>query len=124
MLDGRPPLIGWRRLLRGGLGLGQIVGGELAAADEVRPQARLRGQVVAVGPQTIAGRAFDVAVIELYGDAPRPPSGVGDVAAGTRLDGVMAVDRRSGVLLRLDLDCANPAYAVRLRLVRIESAKP
>ncbi len=124
VLDGRPPLIGWRRLLRGGLELGQIVDGELAAADEVRPQARVRGQVVAIGPQTIAGRDFDVAVIELYGDAPRPPNGVGDVAAGTRLDGVMAVDRRSSVLLRLDLNCANPDYALRRRLVRIGSAKP
>ena len=28
----------------------------------------MRGQVVAIGPQTTAGRQFDVAVIELFGE--------------------------------------------------------
>jgi hypothetical protein len=40
----------------------------------------------------------------------------------TRLDGVMAVDRRSGLLLRLELRCANPSFALRRRLVRVEQA--
>lgn len=124
VLVGRPPLIGWQRLLRGTLDLGQLVQGELAAADESLPRGRVRGQVVAVGPQALAGRNFDVAVIELFGDAPQPASNVGEHAASTRLDGVMAVDRRSGVLLRLELRCANPAYAVRRRLIRVESGSP
>ena len=122
VLDGRPPLIGWQRLLRGTLDLGQLVSGDLAAAGETLPRGRVRGQVVAVGPQQLAGRQFDVAVIELFGDAPQPATSVGEHAASTRLDGVMAVDRRSGVLLRLELRCANPAYAVRRRLVRVEAA--
>ena len=79
------------------------------------PRARVRGQVVAVGPQSIAGRAFDVAVIELYGDAPQ---GEGS----TRLDGALVVDRGSGLVLRLDLRSAQPLYQLQRRLVRVESA--
>ena len=123
---GRPPLLAWRRLLKPGLVLGQVLSGELAAADEPVASARVRGQVVAVGPQTVAGRAFDVAVIELFGEAPMARNSPGDGAQnGTgrsaRLDGVMAIDRPSGLLLRLDLRCDNPDFAVQRRLLRIVS---
>lgn len=122
-LDARAGLIGWRRLLKPDLSLGQVLSGELAAADEQVPGARVRGQVVATGPQTIAGRHFDVAVIELFGDAPAPRTGAGESLPGSvRLDGVMAVDRRSGLLLRLELRCANADYALRRRLLRVEPA--
>jgi hypothetical protein len=70
--------------------------------------------VVAQGVQTVAGRSFDVAVIELFGDA---PLGEND---STRVSGVMAVDRSSGLLLRLELSSSNPAYSMRRRLVRVE----
>lgn len=120
--DMTQPLIRWHRLLRPDLQLGQVVYGELAAADSARGQARVRGQVVATGPQTIAGRNFDVAVIELFGDVPIPLDAGGGLEAGaTRLDGVMAIDRRSGVLLRLELRSSNAAYAMRRRLVRVEA---
>lgn len=123
VLSSRPALIGWSRLLKRDLKLGQVLYGDLAAADEVRPSARVRGQVVATGPQTLAGRSFDVAVIELFGEAPLKRNDQGDIGQGsTRLDGVMAVDRNSGVLLRLELGCANPDYALRRRLQRVESA--
>jgi len=123
VLEGRAPLMGWRRLLKPDLSLGQVLVGELAAADQVRPAARVRGQVVATGPQTIAGRSFDVAVIELFGEAPAAPAGVGGIdQASTRLDGVMAVDRRNGLLLRLELRCGNAEYNLRRRLVRVEGA--
>jgi hypothetical protein len=122
VLEARAPLLGWRRLLKTDLVLGQVLVGELAAADTARPSARVRGQVVATGPQTIAGRAFDVAVIELFGEAPLSHEGPGGMDQGsTRLDGVMAVDRRSGVLLRLELRCGNPDFALRRRLVRVEA---
>ena len=125
VLDGRPPLIGWHRLLKPGLVLGQVLAGELAAAGEVVAAARVRGQVVATGPQTVAGRNFDVAVIELFGEAPMAHSGTGEASDGsTRLDGVMAVDRQNGLLLRLELRSANPAYTLRRRLLRIEAAAP
>jgi hypothetical protein len=114
-LDGRTPLIAWQRLLKPDLQLGQVLVGELHAADDQGMPARLRGQVVAQGVQTVAARAFDVAVIELFGDAPTGESG------STRIDGVMAVDRGSGVLLRLELRCANPAFSLRRRLMRVES---
>ncbi len=117
------PLIAWRRLLRSDLALGQVVTGELAAAGELLPSARLRGQVVATGPQTVAGQTFDVAVIELFGEAPRPRNNHGDTPAGSaRLDGSMAVDRHSGLLLRLDMRCDNPDFALRRRLVRLVTA--
>jgi len=118
----RGPLLGWRRLLKADLVLGQVLEGELFAAGETQGNARVRGQVVATGPQTVAGRRFDVAVIELFGDVPQPRSAAGDIAQGsTRLEGVMAVDRQSGVLLRLELRSANGDFSLRRRLQRVEA---
>jgi hypothetical protein len=77
----------------------------------------VRGQVVAVGPQTLAGRHFDVAVIDLFGDALRGDS-------STRLDGAIVVGRASGVLLRLDLRSAMPAFNLQRRLSSVEPASP
>ncbi|MCW5657489.1 MAG: hypothetical protein KIT60_07285 [Burkholderiaceae bacterium] len=114
-VDHRVPLVKWRRLLQPDLQLGQVLAGDLYSADpSALGHARLRGQVVAQGVQTIAGRSFDVAVIELFGDAP-----MGDNDS-TRVSGVMAVDRSSGLLLRLELSSSNPAYSMRRRLVRVE----
>lgn len=122
-LDGRAAQIGWRRLLRPQLQLGQVIAGELAAAGETQPGARVRGQVVAVGPKELDGRSFDVAVIELFGDA--PASGGSrelDGGGSTRIEGVMAVDRRNGLLLRLELRSGNPEFMLTRRLMRVESA--
>jgi hypothetical protein len=69
--------------------------------------------VVAVGPQTLAGRLFDVAVIELFGDAQRDDR-------YARLDGVIVVDRHSGVLLRLEVRSALAVFSEQRRLVRVE----
>lgn len=122
VLESRAPLLGWQRLLKPELVLGQVLTGELAAANSTRADARVRGQVVATGPQTIAGRAFDVAVIELFGEAPLRSDVAGGMDQGsTRLDGVMAVDRRNGLLLRLELRSGNADFALRRRLVRVES---
>ncbi len=106
--------LAWPRLLRSGLALGQVTAGEIVRVDDPHARARMRGQVVAVGPQTLAGRRFDVAVVELFGDAP-----LGD--GSTRVAGVIVVDRRSGVLLRLDLRSANPLFALQRRLVRVDA---
>ncbi len=103
----------WQRLLQAELPLGQVLAGDFERVGEPLLRARVRGQVVARGPQTLAGRAFDVAVIELFGDAQR-----GDTS--TRLDGVLVVDSASGVLLRLDLRSALPEFNLQRRLVRIE----
>jgi hypothetical protein len=105
----------WPMLIRGELALGSVVSGDISVVGDPQARARIRGQVVAIGPQQVAGRSFDVAVIELYGDAPRGE-------AYTRVDGAMVVDRRYGVLLRLDLRSALPAFRTQRRLVRIESA--
>ena len=123
MLDARAPLIGWRQLLKTDLVLGQVLSGELAAADENVASARVRGQVVATGDQTVAGRRFDVAVIELFGESPHARGSADDITqTSTRLDGVMAVDRSSGVLLRLEVRSSNADFAVRRRLLRIDPA--
>jgi len=120
--DGRPaPAVVWRRLLRPGLTLGQVVSGELLGPGDVVPAGRLRAQVVAIGPQTLDGRRFDVAVLELFGDVPVTLPG-GSATVPGRLEGVMAVDRDSGVLLRLDLRSANPDFTVWQRLVSVEAA--
>lgn len=108
----------WQRLLKPDLQLGQVVAGELRAAEVAFAPTRVRGQVVALGPQNVAGRHFDVAVIELFGDVP----GVAG-SPSTRLDGVMAIDRTSGLLLRLELRCDNPAFVLRRRLLRVEAAR-
>lgn len=108
-----PGVLAWQRLLRRDLELGQVVAGEMTVVGDPLSRARVRGQVVAVGPQTIAGRRFDAAVIDLFGDAQR-----GD--ASTRLDGGLVVDRSSGVLLRLELRSALPEYNLQRRLARIE----
>lgn len=117
--DGTPALVGWQRLLPARLELGQVVAGELSTAQSPAGAARVRGQVVAIGPQRIGERVFDVAVIELFGDA---PAAAGEPGASARLDGVMAVDRRSGVLLRLELRCENSRFSLRRRLLRVETA--
>ena len=114
--DSRAPLVSWHRLLKPDLQVGQVLVGDLYAADPASAApARVRGQVVAQGVQQIVGRSFDVAVIELFGDAPTTDGGF------ARLNGVMAVDRSSGLLLRLELSCSNPDFAMRRRLTRVES---
>ncbi|MCK7493959.1 MAG: hypothetical protein MZW92_23840 [Comamonadaceae bacterium] len=65
-------------------------------------RARLRGQVVAVGPQSVAEPP-----LRRRGDrALRRRASSGE--AFTRVDGAIVVDRASGVLLRLDLRSAQP----------------
>lgn len=105
----------WPRLLRAELPLGQVTAGDVLVVGDPLVRARLRGQVVAVGAQMVAGRRFDVAVVELFGDVQR-----GD--ANTRVDGSIVIDRDSGVLLRLDLRSADPAFALQRRLMRVEPA--
>lgn len=107
----------WPQLLRHEPQLGQVLAGTMSLADDAFQRARLRGQVVAVGPQTLAGRRFDVAVIELFGDVQQGDSAV-------RLDGVIVIDRASGVLLRLDLRSAQRGFDLQRRLMRVDAAEP
>ncbi|MBL8328079.1 MAG: hypothetical protein JNJ71_04440 [Rubrivivax sp.] len=106
-----PPV--WPALLREQLELGRVVSGELRDPGDARQWARVRGQVVAVGPQSLAGQEFNVAVVELFGDAHQ-----GDTSA--RLDGVLVLDRGSGLTLRLDLFSSVSAFNLQRRLVRLE----
>ncbi len=103
----------WQRLLRPDMALGDVLAGDVFGGDSGLG-GRLRGQVVAVGVQTGLGRPFDAAVIELYGDVPLAEH-------STRLDGVMVVDRKSGVLLRLELRSGNPEFSLRRVLLRVEA---
>lgn len=106
--------LSWPRLLRGELQLGAVTAGDMLVVGDPLTRARMRGQVVAVGAQTVAGRRFDAIVVELFGDAQR-----GD--ATTRVDGAIVVDRASGLLLRLDLRSANGSFSLQRRLVRVEA---
>lgn len=105
----------WPHLLRSEMVLGTVTAGHIVVAGDPLARARMRGQVVAVGPQTVAGRRFDVAVVELFGDAQRGE-------AYTRVEGAIVVDRSSGVLLRLDLRSAQSSFSLQRRLVRVEPA--
>lgn len=115
VVEAPPGVLAWHRLLQTRMALGDVLSGDLQISGDVQQRARVRGQVVAVGPQSIGGRPFDVAVIELYGDVPSGES-------STRLDGAMVVDRRSGLLLRLDLRSAQPLFQIQRRLVHVEPA--
>lgn len=106
--------LSWPRLLRGDLVLGAVTAGDMLVVGDPLTRARMRGQVVAAGPQTVAGRRFDAIVVELFGDAQR-----GDNT--TRVDGAIVVDRASGLLLRLDLRSANSSFSLQRRLVRVEA---
>lgn len=116
VIDAAPGVLVWRRLLKRGVALGEVLTGEVAVNGDSDLRARVRGQVVALGPQSIAGRAFEAAVIELFGD-------VSIGATSTRLEGAIVVDRDSGLLLRLDLRSAHPRFQVQRRLVRVDSAR-
>jgi hypothetical protein len=113
LLEAPEGALQWPQLLRGEMALGQVVAGDLALGADPMSRARVRGQVVAVGPQTVAGRPFDVAVIELFGDAQRGE-------AFTRVEGALVIDRVSGVLLRLDLRSGQPGFSLQRRLLRID----
>ncbi|MEO5732937.1 MAG: hypothetical protein ABIN96_00475 [Rubrivivax sp.] len=111
--------LSWPHLLRQDLRLGAVTAGDIVRVGDPYARARMRGQVVAVGPQTVAGRRFDVAVVELFGDTER------DREAGfTRVDGAIVVDRNNGVLLRLDLRSIDPGFSLQRRLVRVDAALP
>lgn len=112
-----PGALQWPHLLRSDLVLGQVLGGEITVAGDAQVRARMRGQVVAVGPQWVLHRRFDAVVVELFGDVP-----FGE--AFTRVDGAIVVDRASGTLLRLDLRSAHPAFTLQRRLLRVEPAPP
>ncbi|MBL8339921.1 MAG: hypothetical protein JNL30_00520 [Rubrivivax sp.] len=105
----------WPQLLRSELMLGQVMAGEIQVAGDPLARARVRAQVVAVGPQQVGTRKFDAAVLELFGD-------VLLAAGSTRLEGALVVDRTSGALLRLDLRSAQPPFQGKRRLVRVEPA--
>jgi hypothetical protein len=117
VVDASPGMLMWPNLLRGELTLGQVMAGEIQVVGDALARARVRAQVVAVGPQEIAGRRFEAIVLELFGDVLQ---GTGDGAGSTRLDGALVVDRASGVLLRLDLRSAQPPFRVMRRLARVE----
>lgn len=107
----------WQRLFRPGLALGDVLNGELRIAGDPYARALVRGQVVATGQQKIAGRSFDVAVIELFGEAQN-----GEVSS--RLEGAIVVDRASGLLVRLDISSATPGFRLERRLVGVQPARP
>jgi hypothetical protein len=104
--------LSWPRLLRPGLELGQVLAGDIVVTGDSGERARMRGQVVAVGPQVVGGRRFDAAVIELFGDAPRGKS-------YTPVHGALVVDRASGLLLRLDLSSSHSAFSLQRRLLQV-----
>ncbi|WP_425260930.1 hypothetical protein ACPOLB_08690 [Rubrivivax sp. RP6-9] len=106
----------WPRLLRHEPALGQVLSGDIVVVGDPLARARVRGQVVAIGPQWLDGRRFEAVVIELFGDAQR-----GDDSR--RLDGAIVIDRHSGTLLRLDLDSAMPGFRLQRRLVRVDPAE-
>lgn len=116
VLAGPPDMLRWERLLRPEMKLGDVLSGHMSLPADDSLSVRVRGQVVAEGPQTVAGRRFDVAVIELFGDVRH-----GDL--NSRMDGVIVVDKPSGILLRLEVRGTQGDMNVMRRLVRIEAPR-
>lgn len=110
----------FRHFLREGLTLGESLAGEMRLGGDEMAWGRVRGQVMSTGAQTVAERRFDVAVIELFGDVPQPTPFGQTGMRNARVEGVMAIDRESGLLLRLDLKVSAVDAAFRRRLVRVE----
>jgi len=117
VIDAPAGALAWPHLLKHELALGQVIAGEIDVVGDPLSRARVRGQVVAVGPQILAERRFDVAVIDLFGDVQHGEQ-------STRLDGAIVVDRGSGVLLRLDLRSAVAGFNFQRRLARVEHPAP
>jgi len=107
----------WLHWLVRDLRLGQTLSGELVSEDAART-AELSGQVMAITEQEIDGRHFDAAVIDFTGRI------AGEEGGTATLRGAMAVDRKSGVLLRLDIDSSDPGFARWRRLRNIVPAAP
>lgn len=112
----------WRRLLRPGLKPGDVLAGELRLGGEGAGWGPVRGRVMAAGPQTVSGRHFDAAVIELSGEVPQARSYGSGGVRNAGVDGVLVVDRTSGVLLRIELGTSSARTAFRRRLVQVEPA--
>jgi hypothetical protein len=114
VISGPPEMLRWERLLRPDMKLGDVLSGHMSLPADDSLQIRVRGQVVAEGPQTIAGRRFNVAVIELFGD-------VRHADLNSRMEGVIVVDKPSGTLLRIELRGSQHDMNLLRRLVRIEA---
>lgn len=103
----------WRGLLSPSLTPSQRLSGEVSNLNNAT--ARVQAQLVAEHVNTPFGSRFDPVVLDLQGEIEpgSPPP---------RVEGVMVVDRRSGLLLRLELRSADPAFDLERRLLHIEPA--
>ncbi|NML19028.1 hypothetical protein [Azohydromonas caseinilytica] len=106
-------LASWRGLLQPALASGTRVSGELMNLHGATAQ--LKAQVVAEHAKTPFGSKFDPVVLDLQGDIEpgTPPA---------RAQGVMVVDRLSGILLRLEVQASDPQFDLERQLVHIEAA--
>lgn len=107
------PLVYWRNLLSPQPKLSQRMSGEISNVNNAT--ARVQSQLVAEHVKTPFGNRFDPVVMDLRGEIEpgSPPP---------QVEGVMVVDRRSGLLLRLELRSADPQFDLERRLVHIEPA--
>ena len=107
------PLVYWRNLLSMQPNPSQRLSGDVSNVNNAT--ARVQSQLVAEHVKTPFGNRFDPVVMELRGEiepgSPPPP-----------VEGVMVVDRRSGLLLRLELRSADPQFDLERRLVHVEPA--
>jgi hypothetical protein len=107
------PHVYWRHLLPSELQPGRRWPGEVNNLNN--GTAQLRAEFVAEHVKTPFGTRFDPVVLDLRGevDPGTPPP---------KVEGAMVVDRRSGLLLRLELHGEDPQFDLERRLVHIEPA--
>lgn len=107
------PLVYWRNLLSAQPKPSQRLSGEVSNVNNAT--ARVQSQLVAEHVKTPFGSRFDPVVMDLRGEVEpgSPPP---------QVEGVMVVDRRSGLLLRLELRSTDPQFDLERRLVHIEPA--
>lgn len=107
------PFVYWRYLMPAELKPGLRWRGEVDNLNNAT--ARLQAEFVAEHVKTPFGPRFDPVVLDLRGEIEpgSPPS---------KVEGAMVVDRRSGLLLRLELHGEDPQFDLERRLVHIEPA--
>jgi hypothetical protein len=107
------PHVYWRQLLPSELKPGQRWRGEVNNLNNATAQ--LQAEFVAEHVKTPFGTRFDPVVLDLRGE-------VDPGAPPPKVEGAMVVDRRSGLLLRLELHGEDPQFDLERRLVHIEPA--
>lgn len=104
-------------LLKPRLRLGQALSGLLVPGEDT-PALEVTAEVVGIGPATLARGSLPTVTLDLRGRVIEPATGNGMARATVR--GVLVVDGRNGMLVRLQTQSSSALPAIDVRLLRVE----